>query len=801
MLLQHTPNARILVVGSTASKSCLNYKIPFRGSAGLELVAMLHEAGIARSSCSFASLAFDETDPDHLWWKPTKTEILPSTHVRFRNYFVDKRIVDSYNELQTFLLANPHNLVITLGDLPLFLFTGETSSYNYRGSLLESVSEFKQKLLPTFAPESIQANWEWRNICITDLRRAAAACDTPVLTLPPYNFTICNTFNHVRDALHHLIALVEANPTPLAVDIETIRHFMSCYGVATSAHDAFVFPVRTSREYWTMDEEIELVQLSRRLLSHTNAHVIGQNFLYDAQYFCRHWGVNPNVVGDTMLAQHVLFSGMSKDLAFLSSMYCDFHQYWKDELKDYRKAPDDDQKYFTYNAKDNVSTWEIHQKQLQLLARSNLSDQYAFQIQLFHACLDTMLRGVRIDLTSRNALAAQLMTDAQGLSDFITTVVGYELNPRSSSQMQKFLYSELGLKPVRNRKTKQITANFEALQKLANDFPLLWPIADALLDQRSIGVFLSTFVQAKLDTDNRMRCSFNPGGTETYRLSSSENAFGSGTNLQNIPKGDKKKGRYKLPNIRSLFVPDPGKTFFDVDLDRADLQVVVWEADDHELMEALRLGVDLHLYNGLALTGRSVPPLDELIEGHPKYADHRYPNESFRQLAKQFIHGTNYGGSARTMAITAGITTHQADQFQKRWFQMHPGIKRWHDRTKMQLASSRTVSNRFGYRRVYFGRVDAILPEALAWVPQSTVACVINRGWINLRNNLPDVEVLIQVHDSLAGQYPTADAARIKPLMKTNLEITIPYPRPLVIPVGLKTSTKSWGDCKSDTWD
>ncbi|HNA84888.1 MAG TPA: hypothetical protein PLB04_04945, partial [Nitrospira sp.] len=62
-----------------------------------------------------------------------------------------------------------------------------------------------------------------------------------------------------------------------------------------------------------------------------------------------------------------------------------------------------------------------------------------------------------------------------------------------------------------------------------------------LIDKkRSLGVFLSTFCLMALDSDGRMRCSFNVCGTETMRFSSSENAFGNGGNLQNIPKGDEK---------------------------------------------------------------------------------------------------------------------------------------------------------------------------------------------------------------------------------------------------------------------
>lgn len=252
-----------------------------------------------------------------------------------------------------------------------------------------------------------------------------------------------------------------------------------------------------------------------------------------------------------------------------------------------------------------------------------------------------------------------------------------------------------------------------------------------------------------------------------------------------------------LPNVRKFFVPDPGYTICDTDLDRADLQVVVWEADDDELKHALRIGVDLHLLNGLSLENHSIPALEELVESHPNYPEFRARFSRQRQLAKAFIHGTNYGGGARTMAIAAGVSVHQAELLQTRWFAAHPGIKRWHDRTAHSLALSRSVTNKFGYRRVYFDRVDGLLPEALAWIPQSTVALYINKIWDAVVTGAPEIQVLMQVHDSLVWQAPThtfhESRSRFADLAKT---IIIPYPDPLIIPVGFKSSTISWGDCQ-----
>lgn len=255
------------------------------------------------------------------------------------------------------------------------------------------------------------------------------------------------------------------------------------------------------------------------------------------------------------------------------------------------------------------------------------------------------------------------------------------------------------------------------------------------------------------------------------------------------------KDKYKLPNIRKLFIPDPSYTIFDSDLDRADLQVVVWEAGEEELKVALRLGVDMHLLNAYTLANGAIPPLEELVEGHSRYDTHRGAKKKERQLAKSFIHGTNYGGGPRTMAIAAGITVHMADRFQKIYFGKYPGIKAWHTRTEEQLRRNRFVTNQFGYRRYYFDRIDGLLPEALAWVPQSSVAIYINKVWHRIHHNLPDVQILLQVHDSLVGQFPThLKSPMVEALKREAREIAIPYPEPLVIPLGVKTSEISWGD-------
>ena len=106
---------------------------------------------------------------------------------------------------------------------------------------------------------------------------------------------------------------------------------------------------------------------------------------------------------------------------------------------------------------------------------------------------------------------------------------------------------------------------------------------------------------------------------------------------------------------------------------------------------------------------------------------------------------------------------------------------------------SRTAS---GYRRFYFDRIDSVLPEALAWQPQATVAIVINKIWQILFDEQSRIQVLLQVHDSLAGQFPTiVYDESIEAIRGAARRVIVPYPIPLCIPLGIKTSDDIVGDC------
>lgn len=797
-------DARIMIIGETPGHDEVVRGEPFVGSSGVELTKMLHESGLIRSECYFTYL-FKSRILDRESLFPAKKASVTTSHVYVNGKAVLPRAAEAIADLSAEIARVKPNVIIALGETALWALTSRSGITKWRGSeLVCEVPGWRCNLIPTIEPSIVNRQWEWRALAINDMRRALKCSATPEPHTPSHRFLIRPSFEAAVEHLTFITSQLAKGPFRLSVDIETRHEHIACIGFAWSSTEAVCIPlmcIESDEGYWLEEQELHLINMMKGILTHPNVEVIGQNFAYDAQYILRYWKCAPLLHHDTMLKQHVLFAGMQKSLDFLSSLFCEHHVYWKDDGKLWDpKVPEE--QLWAYNCVDCVRTYEIDTVLTSSLEEAGLTSVYDFQVRLWYAVLAMMQRGVAIDQKNRATFAAELFSAIADREQRIIDMLGHPINVRSSKQMQTLFYEDLGLPKQINRKTGAPSLDDKAMQKLCAKEPLIRPLVTLISDIRSLGVFLSTFVQAPLDTDQRMRCSFNLAGTETYRFASSANPFNSGTNLQNIPKGneDPKPGELSLPNVRKLFLPDPHNTIFDIDLDRADLQVVVWEADDADLKRQMRRGVDLHIVNGILVFGGALPPEDELIPSHPNFPEHaaRYKRE--RQFAKAFIHGTNYGGGARTMAMTCNITTHQADLYQRRWFSIHPGIRDWHRRTEDSLTHRREVRNPFGYRRFFFERIDGLLPEALAWIPQSTVACVINRALLNLAVNVPQVELMLQVHDSLVGQYRTVYEKTVLPSVHENMLITIPYPDPLIIPCGIKTSRVSWGAVEEAKW-
>jgi len=794
MLQPYGPaNAQMMIVAE-----CVSYR-DLQSTTILndrEFDRMLSEAGANRSQCFISALIKEPCCGQNFESQVAKAkkDIIPD-HKALHDKFVKPCVLAGLSRLVADIELVKPKIILGLGNGVLFALTGKWGVKAWRSSILEYTTPGGHTchVIPTYTPAYIQMLWKERNIAIHDIRKAwnLACSNEPIL--PPVECFIAEpSFPEAAKCLQDLLGQVRVSPTKLAVDVETRGGHLACIGIAWSETNAICIPQiravvaampnwQSRINYWREDEEAYLTFLLYQLLTHPNAQIIGQNFIYDAQYFYRHLNFIPRFHRDTMLAQHSMFSSMQKGLDFLSAMYSKHHIYWKDESKNWDPKLGEKQLWI-YNCRDCIRTFEIDTVQQSMIDAfaptwPKLRSVHDFQQSLFYPVLQTMITGICVDNQSKGRLSGELAEAIKTREDWLASVLGFPLNIKSPKQMQDTFFRLFAQKPVISRKTGNPTTDDSALERISAREPLLLPLCDVIRELRSLGVFRSTFLEAPVDEDRRMRCSFNIAGTETYRFSSSENAFGSGMNLQNIPKGDEASG---LPNVRKLFIPDPDKTFFDIDLDSADLRIVVWESDCTEMKAMFAEG--LKPYVEVAKEYYRDPTIDK---HHPSY-----------KLFKALCHGTNYLGTPSGLAGRIGLNASEVERIQAWYYGKFPQIKSWQDDICARVRSDRYVENVFGYRNYFFDRIEGtIFNQAVASIPQSSVACLINRGYKNIHDRHPEIQVLLQVHDSLAGQFPTSLRDEAVGKILDCCSVPLPYDEPLIIPVGLVTSETSWGAC------
>ena len=789
-------DAKIVLVGEFPHEQDLIKGEPFCGSPGMELSRILREAGTSREQCYIIMVYPDRVRGSRVEGLiPQRKMDIAAHHILYNGKFVEPALIPYIEALKGSLEAVKPNVVCAIGNLALWVLTGEWGVGNWRSSIMESTLIPGLKVIPTLSPAILNTQWDQRPLIAHDLKRVVRESARSGIHRPEYKFIIRPTYEQALATLDRLLLKAEEAfkggvKLKLGVDIETRSGHTACIALAWSTVDALCIPLMcvTDREgYWSTEQEATICLLICNLLR--KVKVIGQNWNYDEQYNYRHWHFLCPDVEDTMIMQHSCFSTLPKNLAFLSSMYLDDHLYWKDDLTNWAEGPtgEGEDTYWRYNCTDAVRTLAIHPVLENIVRSTDMIEVNAFQQKLRPVVLKTMIKGVRMDTTARDALSKALQKEAKDREDWLFEVLGEEVNIKSPKQMAELFYSTLNQKEIRKRNTVgglSPTTDEEAMRKIAEREPLLEPLCRKITELRSIGVFHSTFVQAALDIDGRIRTSFNICGTSTYRFASSKNAFGSGLNCQNIPKGgETTEGGLLLPNVRNLFIPDHGHTMFDIDLDSADLRIVTWESDCAWMKDHFRNGrkpyieVMREYYHNQSMTKKS----------HPReYA-----------MFKSLCHGTNYLGTADGIAPRIGLNVHETERIQKWYFGLAPEIKAWQDDIKKQVAGRRYVENIFGYRNYFFSKLEGtIFNEAVAWIPQSSVACLINRGYVNIQENLKEVEVLLQVHDSLVGQFDSIHGDWALRRIVEECEVPLPYDDPLIIPVGVVSSKASWGECE-----
>lgn len=551
ILTKGNPDADILFVGEIPGMDEEREGIPFAGYSGQELDAECIDAGINPSRCFYTNVAHKRpfgSKMENLFYN--KTEAKERGISEFQGTFPDPIVTEGLVALREIVEKVQPNIIIALGSLALWAFIGDNESVlnsrrkpagivKWRGSVMEA---WGRKVAFTYNPAYITRNWSDRWTVVQDLRRFNLEATSPVVTRRNYNFTPSPTFPQAIELLENI------RGKQIAVDVETRRGLITSIAFAWSEEDAFCIPfsnfIENEEGYWDLNEETQLILKIRETLCGPNTLVCWQNGIYDIAYITKLWGFIPNHQDDTFLMQHVSFPGLSKSLNFIASMYADPYCYWKDEGKEFIPGKHDVRRHRVYNCLDAVYTLECLKHLRGVIRSLKLEEQYAFLMRMYPKAIKTMLWGILVDGKARNRISGELLVCIQDRAAWLEKVLGHPLNVNSNSQMTALLYEDFKCRVRRDQKTNMPSLKNIFLEEIKVEKPILIPLVNAIQETRSLYVFKRNFTDDnpakgiyKTSYDGRVRSQINLGGTETFRLTFSEDPFGSGMNMQAIPPG------------------------------------------------------------------------------------------------------------------------------------------------------------------------------------------------------------------------------------------------------------------------
>jgi DNA polymerase I len=390
------------------------------------------------------------------------------------------------------------------------------------------------------------------------------------------------------------------------------------------------------------------------------------------------------------------------------------------------------------------------------------------ELPLIEVLVSMERHGMLLDTEALAAVGRELRGHLEQLETRIYQFAGERFNLNSPKQLSDVLFNRLGLPPVKKTKT-----GFSTDESVLSQLALQHELPADLINYRQLNKLLSTYVDALPMLVNpatgRLHTTFHQTVTATGRLSSSD------PNLQNIPI----RGEWGM-RIRSCFIAAQGCRLVSADYNQIELRLLAHFSQDPALIEAFRVGDDVHAATGSQIFGR---PAAEITP-------------AMRRIAKTVNFAVIYGMSPFGLAQELGIGQAEARQYIDRYFVHYRGVKTFIDQTVARASADGAVTTLWKRRRpipelAQRPAATRALGErtAVNTVVQGSAADVIkvamNRVWRRLRHEQRQSALLLQIHDELVLEVPEAELDTVRALVIEEMEGAATLSVPLRVDPGV----------------
>ncbi len=383
------------------------------------------------------------------------------------------------------------------------------------------------------------------------------------------------------------------------------------------------------------------------------------------------------------------------------------------------------------------------------------------EMGLVNVLADMEHAGVLVDIEALETESSSMLEEIESLERSIYLEAGKEFNINSPQQLSEVLYEDLGLPTGRKSSSGQFSTAADELERLRG----FHPIIDSIFEYRELTKLRGTFLEGlkkEIDSDGRIRTTYNQALTTTGRLSSSN------PNLQNIPiRTDRGK------RIRELFIASPGYVLIGADYSQIELRLLAHLSGDKNLSDAFNEGRDVHRVTASALFGKS----EQDITAHE------------RSVAKTVNFSITYGISDFGLSRDLGIPISHARRLINRYHDKYPQVDAWLN-LQGEVAKEQGYVETLFHRRRYLPELQSQnrnlynfgIRAAMNAPVQGTAADLIKIAMVNisrlLKNNKIEARLILQVHDELIIEASEKDKdcviSLLREVMEQAMELSVP---------------------------
>lgn len=412
--------------------------------------------------------------------------------------------------------------------------------------------------------------------------------------------------------------------------------------------------------------------------------LIGHNLKFDLHMMgLKSWEL-PCKIMDTSVMVHLYDSRLLKSLAAAELEFLGTkskRQHVKEADKRFGNKP-----WFwsaevlaDYCTNDCVVTYQLAELLHKVLKKRDLLGLFAAQMRYLRLLQKMERTGMKVSTPFCEAALVEFRANIKTFETNLFDTIGYTFNWRSSSQLSKAIYDDIGIEKPTNpfndddkfdavnaRAAKLYTESATSSGLLIREDHKLANVVLPLREAAKLEEYAQKYIDLQ-DSEGVIHASFNQAKTLTGRLSSSS------PNLQNLPSEKRKTdldaivaggairtGGY---NLRQALVARPGHKMVSIDHKQQEMRMLAILSQEPVMLEAMRNREDIHLRVAIRVWGDCGSAI----------------NKVHRDWSKCISFGLIYGlgeESLQEYFDKMGVRA-VANEVKEQYFAAFPGLKPW----------------------------------------------------------------------------------------------------------------------------